>query len=105
MFVLGCKFTWDYFLIGAAGSLVAVLVLPGSYMTLPCIKRVDGELRICWGALARIIVGGIVGCVVDCNGRNVFFGGFFSWHMLRWLSEDGWNILREKLRLICRLVG
>jgi len=97
-FTLGCKFTLANFLVGALGGLVALLVLPGSYTTLPRLFRNKRrELQMNWNALARLIVSGIGGCVVDCNSRNTFFGGFFSWHVFTWLSEDGWSILRGRL--------
>ena len=102
-FELGCKFTVENFLIGALGGIVAVLVLPGSYMTLPRMIRLeDGEQRVCWGAFARIIVAGIGGCVVDCNQRNTFFGGFFSWHMFRWAADDGWKMVSGELKRLAR---
>lgn len=98
-FALGCKWTVEYFVTGLLGAWVAVLILPGSYTTLPrFIKLDDGERRISWGAVARLIVGGITGCIVDTNTRNAFFGGFFSWHAFRWLSEDGWRIIVAQLR-------
>ena len=101
-FELGCRWTVEYCLSGCAGGLVAVIILPGSYMTLPCVKRVDGELRFCFGALARIVVAGIAGCVVDCNLRNAFFGGFFAWHAFRWLGDDGWKWLKGRLeKVVC----
>ena len=96
-FQLGCKWTAEYLLTGLAGGLLATLILPGSYMTLPAFKHVDGELRLYWGALARLIAAAVVGCIVDTNPRNAFFGGFFSWHVLRWLSQDGWAILKSKI--------
>lgn len=96
-FELGCKFTWEYFLTGLLGSLVAVLVLPGCYTALPRFERVNGELRFKWGALARLVVGGIFGCVVDCNTRNAFFGGFFSWHICRWATGEGWQYIKKRL--------
>lgn len=96
--LLGCKWTVEYALSGIAGAIVATLILPGSYLTLPCCRKNDnGEIHFHLGALARIIVGGIIGCVVDCTSRNAFFGGFFSWHIARWLSEDGWKWIHRQL--------
>jgi hypothetical protein len=97
-FELGCKWTLEYVLSGLAGGLVAVLILPGCYTTLPRLEWVDGECRIRWGAVARLVVAAIIGCVVDCSPRNAFFGGFFSWHACRWLSEDGWNHLVKLIK-------
>jgi hypothetical protein len=59
---------------------------------------VNGERRIKWGALARLVVAAIIGCVVDTNARNAFFGGFFSWHACRWLSEDGWKYILKRIK-------
>ncbi len=95
---LGCKWTVEYFLTGCAGGLVAVLILPGAYMTMPCLRKVKGEYRVYLGALARVVVAGIGGCVVDCNPRNAFFGGFFAWHAFRWLGEDGWQYVLPRLK-------
>jgi hypothetical protein len=97
-FHLGCKWTVDYFLTGCAGGLVAVLILPGTYLTLPSFRKVNGDWRFYLGALARIGVAGIAGCVMDCNNRNSFFGGFFAWHGFRFLADDGWRWLRTRLR-------
>lgn len=106
MFEFGCKWTLDYFLTGCAGGLVAVLILPGGYLAMPRFRTVDGELRICLGAFARVIVAGIAGCVVDCSSRNAFFAGFFAWHAFRWFGDDGWKWLRAKLeRMVCRSDG
>ena len=96
-FELGCEWTADYFMTGCLGGIVAVLILPGSYLTLPCFRKVDGEWRFCPGAFARILVAGIAGCVVDCTSRNAFFGGFFAWHAFRWMGEDGWKWIRSQL--------
>lgn len=97
-FELGCKWTLEYFMTGLAGGLVAVLILPGCYTTLPYIEKVDGECRLKWGFVARLVVAAIAGCVVDTNIRNAFFGGFFSWHAFRWLSEDGWNYIVKLIK-------
>ena len=103
MFHLGCQFTLQNFLVGMAGGLVATLVMPGCYTTIPRLMRLeDGELRFYWGALGRLIVAGIGGCVVDCNSRNTFFGGFFSWHTFGWLAEEGWKTLKTYLQKICK---
>ena len=102
-FEFGCKWTLEYFLTGCLGGIAAVLSLPGGYMVLPCFKRVDGELRFCFGALAWVLVAGIFGCVVDCNARNAFFGGFFARHFFRWLGDDGWKWLESRLKkAICK---
>lgn len=98
MITLGCQWTIEYALSGIAGAIVATLILPGSFFTLPCCKRGEnGDLQFHFGAIARIIVGGILGCVVDCSSRNAFFAGFFSWHLARWLGDDGWRWLHAKL--------
>jgi len=103
LFTLGCKFTWEYFLIGCAGGLVATLILPGCYLSMPQYRLEGGDKRVYAGFVARLIVAGIIGCVVDCNQRNVFFGGFFSWHACRWLADDGWKWLEAKLKnVICK---
>ena len=100
-FELGCKWTAEYFFTGCLGGIAAVLSLPGSYMVMPCFRRMDGEMRFCFGALAWILVAGIAGCVVDCNPRNAFFGGFFARHFFRWLGDDGWKCVRSHIeRLI-----
>ena len=98
LFELGCKFTLQYFLIGCIGGLAAVMTLPGSYIIWPRIQKVGDEKRIYLGFLARIAVAGVIGCVVDCNNRNVFFGGFFSWHICRYAQEDGWKWLKGILQ-------
>ncbi len=101
MLEFGCKWTWEYFFTGLAGSFVATVILPGSYTTIPYLRRCKaGELSLHWGALARLLVGGIAGCVVDCNPRNAFFGGFFSWHFFRWLSEDGWRVIEQRIKAL-----
>ncbi len=101
MFTLGCEFTLHNFLIGILGGLVATLVLPGCYTTVPRLIRMnDGELRFYWGAVGRIVVAGIGGCVVDCNCRNTFFGGFFAWHTFGWLAEAGWSAIKHKLQIL-----
>jgi hypothetical protein len=97
-FEVGCKWTVEYFLTGCAGGLVAVLILPGSYTTIPRLWRIRGETRLVWGALARVVVAGIGGCVVDCSNRNAFFAGFFAWHVFTWCGTEGWAALRDKLR-------
>lgn len=94
-FTLGCKFTVEYFITGFLGGVVAILILPGSCMTMPRIERKNGAWTITWGDIAKLIVAGIAGCVVDCNPRNAFFGGFFSWHAFRWLSEEGFQMIKS----------
>lgn len=98
MITLGCRWTIEYLLTGLAGGIVAVLILPGCYVSLPRIRRENDEVRVYGGAVARLIVAAIAGCIVDCNVRNAFFGGFFSWHAFRWLSEDGWKYIRRRLQ-------
>lgn len=95
---LGCQFNWLYFGIGTIGGVAATLTLPGCYATLPSIKTVNGEKRIYWGVFARLIVAGIAGCVADCNNTNSFFAGFFSWHIFRFLHEEGWIWLKTALK-------
>ncbi|MCE5200852.1 MAG: hypothetical protein ABFD54_05975 [Armatimonadota bacterium] len=97
-FYFGCKWTFEYFATGLVGGLVATLILPGSYTTLPRLENVEGEVRLYWGVFARLIAAGVFGCIVDCNNRNAFFGGFFSWHVLRWMSEEGWILLKTRLK-------
>lgn len=96
----GCQFTWPYLVFGFLGGLVALLTKPGAYLMAPYKERVKGRVRIHLGTAGRLIVAAIMGCVVDCNNRNAFFGGFFSWHMCRWLSEDGWNHLRTAAEML-----
>lgn len=96
-FELGCKWTWEYLGSGFLGGVVAIMILPGGYASLPKYMIVDGEKRIYWGVIGRLVVAAIAGCVVDCNPRNAFFGGFFSWHAFRWMSQEGWNLVREGL--------
>jgi len=99
-FELGCRFTIEYFGTGCMGGLVAVLILPGSYITLPAIRKVGNELRVYWGVFARIFVAGVAGCVVDCSTRNAFFGGFFAWHAFRWIESQGWKDLQSRLEML-----
>jgi hypothetical protein len=94
---LGCQFTLFYFTMGFLGSLIAVWVLPGCYTELPSICKVRGKWRIQWAVLARLLTGGIFGCIADRNGVNAFFAGFFCWHVFKWLSEKGWEHLESRL--------
>lgn len=96
-FQFGCTWTLAYFLWGASGGLVAVLVLPGCYVTMPSKRKVHGETRIYLGVLARLLVAGVFACVVDTNNRNAFFAGFFAWHVVTWASERGWQVLKERI--------
>lgn len=96
-FELGCKFTVFYFSMGALGSLIAVLVLPGCYTEIPRITKVRGQWRIEWAVLGRLVAGGVLGCIADRNGVNAFFAGFFAWHFFKWLSEEGWKALQRRL--------
>ena len=93
-FELGCKFTLEYFLIGTLGGLVSAGV---SY-----IQTCDTGKRPSWWFFGfRVLISGIGGCVVDCNNRNVFFGGFFAWHFFRFLEEDAPNIIRLSWKRYC----
>lgn len=95
----GCEFTPYNFLIGMIGGLVAVLILPGCYTTIPWFTRGENdEIIFHWGALGRLVVAGIAGCVLDCNTRNTFFGGFFGWHLFRWAGNEGWQSIKARLR-------
>ena len=95
---LGCQFTPFYFAIGSIGSLIAVLVLPGCYTTLPSICKVKGEWRLRWAVAGRLFAGGVAGCIADHNGVNALFAGFFCWHLFKWLSEEGWRSFECRLK-------
>lgn len=97
-FHLCAKWSWEFFWWGVAGSFIAVVVLPGCYTTLPSLKKEDGNLNIHWGALGRLLAGGIAGCLADRNGVNACFGGFFSWHVFTWASVEGWKYLQTRLK-------
>lgn len=96
-FEFGCKFTVFYFTMGMLGSLMAVWALPGSYTALPYVRKVKGQWLIHWAVAARLLSGGIMGCVADRNGVNALFAGFFCWHVLKWLSEEGWKHMQSRL--------
>jgi len=81
---------------------VALVILPGCYMVMPRVSRHEGEVRLYLGAVARIAVSGIAGCLVDCHARNAFFGGFFAWHVFRWLESQGWKELQSRISAILK---
>lgn len=105
MFILGCKWTVEYFLTGCAGGFVALVILPGCYIVMPSVRKHEDEVRVYLGALARVIVAGIAGCVVDCSSRNAFFAGFFAWHVFKWLESQGWRELRARLLAMVKSGG